>query len=73
MKRKRGRPKMLSGEGLPIKIEPKSDRKLLESGHVKLKRGRPKGSKNKITKYQHQDELSFEDIQAIERLFEKLE
>ena len=64
---------MLSEEGLPIKIEPKSDRKLLESGHVKLKRGRPKGSKNKITKYQHQDQLSFEDIQAIERLFAKLE
>ena len=34
---------------------------------VKRKRGRPKGAKN-ILKLEYQDELSWEDIQAIEKL-----
>ena len=73
MKRKRGRSKKFAGENVSIKVEIKPDLKSLESAIVKSKRGRPKGSKNKVTKYQYQDELSLEDIQSIEKLFEKLE
>ena len=37
------------------------------NNEVKRKRGRPKGAKN-ILKLEYQDELSWEDIQAIEKL-----
>lgn len=66
-KKKRGRPrKDCQGDDFPnqVKIEPE---KIILDDRVKRKRGRPKGAKN-ILKCAYQDEISWEDIQAIEKL-----
>ena len=66
MKNKRGRPrKLCQGDDSSNKIKDEPDSISLDNG-VKRKRGRPKGTKK--FKFEYQDELSWENIQTIEKL-----
>ena len=65
-KKKRGRPSKVSQDDFSNPVQIETD-KISLNNEVKRKRGRPKGAKN-ILKLEYQDELSWEDIQAIEKL-----
>ena len=70
-KNKRGRPrKVCQGDysSNQIKDEPDSISNISLDNGIKRKRGRPKGAKNNKLKFEYQDELSWEDIQTIEKL-----
>lgn len=65
-KKKRGRPCKSCKDNFSNQVKIDKDKIPLDN-EVKRKRGRPKRTKN-ILKLEYQDELSWEDIQAIEKL-----
>ena len=65
-KKKRGRPCKVCQDDFSNQVKIETE-KISLNNEVKRKRGRPKGAKN-ILKLEYQDELSWEDIQAIEKL-----